>query len=90
MSLKPISPRLRVVNNTADVARLDLRVAPGDVLDVPADIGEQILGARAGFREEGVIPTPPVPVTGNPDEPDVVEAVPVKAKPKSRRKRTTR
>lgn len=42
MALKPISPRLRVINKSNGVAKIDLRVAPGDELEVSADVAAQL------------------------------------------------
>lgn len=57
MALKPISPRLRVINKSNDVAKVDLRVAPGDELEVSADVAAQ-LGSEFAAAESKAAPEP--------------------------------
>lgn len=54
MALNPISPRLRVINKSNDVAKVELRIAPGDGLEVSAEVAAQ-LGAE--FADAGSVST---------------------------------
>lgn len=59
MALKPINPRLRVINKSNGVAKVDLRVAAGDELEVSADVAAQLGSEFAGVSTAA--PVEPAP-----------------------------
>lgn len=61
MALKPINPRLRVINKSNGVAKVDLRVAPGDELEVSADVAAQLGSEFAGVSTAAVPKAAPAP-----------------------------
>lgn len=53
MALNPLNPRLRVINKSNGVAKVDLRIAAGDELEVSAEVAAQ-LGSE--FTDAGSVP----------------------------------
>lgn len=92
MALKPINPRLRNISN--GVAKVQINVAPGDEIEVPQDVADQLSLARAPFSEVGSAPPAPkvteaIPV-GEADEAPPEAVAPKKRAPAKRARKATK
>ena len=60
MSLNPIAPRLRVVNKSNAVAKVQIPVPAGEVLEVSAEMAASLFAASSAFAVEVVEAPAPV------------------------------
>ena len=85
MPMNEVNPRLRLINKTNAVAKINLIVPPGDELEVSEEVAAQLPQAFVGAGTEAAevaVPYPPV----EPEAADVEPVVEVKAKPAPKRR----
>lgn len=83
MELTPPTAGLRRIRYDArSVAKVELRVQPGDTLEVPAGVAEQLLVASPQFRDVDAVPAArdePAPATDAVDPAPASDADPAPA-----------